>query len=177
VYQLFYSTYKQQNKSNIKPEDGYVQSYFRLTGKDSDYLMSLLLILLNPTLVLIDHGHFQYNSISLGLMQMATVFLLKESNSKREIFDLVLASIFYCLALNYKQMELYHALPIFFYLLGICFKSNIFKNGFLKLVFIGLSAIFTFALLWLPFILNGHELVIQVLNRIFPFSRGLFEVF
>ena len=30
----------------------------------------------------------------------------------------VLGSIFFCLALNYKQMELYHALPFFFFLLA-----------------------------------------------------------
>jgi hypothetical protein len=30
----------------------------------------------------------------------------------------VLGSILFCLAINYKQMELYHALPFFFYLLG-----------------------------------------------------------
>jgi len=30
----------------------------------------------------------------------------------------VLGSILFCLAINYKQMELYHALPFFFYLLA-----------------------------------------------------------
>ncbi|CAF0816208.1 unnamed protein product [Brachionus calyciflorus] len=154
-----------------------------MNTNQKDYLISLLLILLNPNLVLIDHGHFQYNSISLGLMQLAILFILyythdnnnNNNSSKRNLLHLVLSSLFFTMALNYKQMELYHALPIFFYLLGLCFKSNIFKNGFVKLVFIGSTVILTFLILWLPFILNGLDSVAQVVTRIFPIKRGLFE--
>jgi alpha-1,3-glucosyltransferase len=67
-----------------------------------------------PGLILIDNGHFQYNNISLGLFILASAFVLKG----REL----LASICFVLALSYKQMELYHALPFFFYLLGNCLK-------------------------------------------------------
>lgn len=107
----------------------------RLSNVDNDYLVCLLLVLLNPTLTLIDYGHFQYNSISIGLLQLSIYFLLvynddHERKSTGSIGALVLASMFFTLALNYKQMELYHSLPIFFYLLAICFKSNIFSNGF-----------------------------------------------
>ena len=35
----------------------------------------------------------------------------------------VIGSIAFSMALNYKQMELYHALPFFFYLLGKSFQS------------------------------------------------------
>lgn len=105
----------------------------KIEDLQTDYLISLLLVLFNPTIVLIDHGHFQYNSISLGLMQLSLyfAFLYKstESIKKWNILRLIMCSFFFCLALNYKQMELYHALPIFFYLLAICFKSNIFGFG------------------------------------------------
>jgi alpha-1,3-glucosyltransferase len=74
-----------------------------------------LLILMNPTLILIDYCHFQYNSVSLGLMQYSIYFILKDRN--------LFASIFFVLSLNYKQMQLYHSLPIFFYLLNDCFKQ------------------------------------------------------
>ena len=152
---------------------------------ECDYLFSLLFILINPTLTLIDHGHFQYNCVSLGLMQMALYYILKttttsaaSNNKNRPILKkrwLVLASFFFTLALNYKQMELYHALPFFFYLLGVCIKSDTYSIGFIRLVSIGLTVIVTFAILWLPFILNGLDLTLQVLQRLFPFSRGLFE--
>jgi alpha-1,3-glucosyltransferase len=100
---------------------------------NNDYLISFLLTLLNPALVLIDHGHFQYNCISLGLMQLAVYFLASNQNSKARSSNmkrLCLASLMFTLALNYKQMELYHSLPFFFYLLGICFHSLTYGEGF-----------------------------------------------
>ena len=89
-------------------------------------ISSLLLILLNPTIVLIDHGHFQYNCISLGLMQFALYFFIK--NKKVKINNYLIGSVMFCLALNYKQMELYHSLPVFFFLLSKCFKSKRFLD-------------------------------------------------
>jgi alpha-1,3-glucosyltransferase len=100
----------------------------------NDNLATLTLVLFNPTIVLIDHGHFQYNCASLGFMQLAVYFIFKFDNdnksSKQNMIYLALGSFSFCLALNYKQMELYHALPFFFYLLSICyFKCNSFLNG------------------------------------------------
>lgn len=69
--------------------------------------------LLFPGQILIDNGHFQYNNISLGL----TVFAVAAILTNRRI----LGSILFVLALNYKQMELYHAIPFFCYLLSNCF--------------------------------------------------------
>lgn len=120
-------------RSTIESKERTTKSELSNITVQTDYLVSLLLVLLNPTLVLIDHGHFQYNSISLGLMQLSLYYtLLYQSNKesiKFNIIKLVFCSFFFCLALNYKQMELYHALPIFFYLLAICLKSNIFRIG------------------------------------------------
>ena len=73
-------------------------------------LACLTLMLLQPSLVIIDHGHFQYNCISLGLALFGVVAVIHN-------WDLV-GSMAFTLSLNYKQMELYHALPFFFYLLG-----------------------------------------------------------
>ena len=113
--------------ATAKSED----SAYKLSELEIDSLISLLLILLNPTLVLIDHGHFQYNGISLGLTQLAIYFLLKSTNVKLKW--LVLASFLFTSSLNYKQMELYHALPFFFYLLGLClFKSSSFQTGLVR---------------------------------------------
>ena len=62
----------------------------------------------------------RYNSISLGLTLLATWALGRR-------LDLLGGALF-CLGLNYKQMELYHALPFFCYLLGSCFKLGIPKG-------------------------------------------------
>jgi len=143
-------------------------SVFLLTRQlKGPWLASALLALVNPTLLIIDYCHFQYNCVSLGLMQMALYCLVVDGN--------LLASLFFVLALNYKQMELYHALPIFFYLLSWSLLSaNSYLGAFARLFKLGLVVIVAFALCWLPFVTDFTQAA-QVLNRIFPFARGLFE--
>ena len=77
-------------------------------------------------------------------------------------------SSLFCLALNYKQMSLYHALPFFFYILGPRYNS---WRGFREIVQVGVVVILTFAACWLPFISEADH----VIMRMFPFNRGLFE--
>ncbi len=115
-------------KSDEKKIDNNSDAYYELSSIESDSLFTLLIVLINPTIVLIDHGHFQYNCICLGLTQLAVYFLLKSESVKLKW--LTCASILFCMALNYKQMELYHALPFFFYLLGLSlFKSDNYAQG------------------------------------------------
>ncbi len=74
-----------------------------------------------PLLYLIDHGHFQYNSISLGLALISFIMATKPNS-------ILLSAVFFTLSLNYKQMELYHAVPIFVYLLSAyCFEERRIK--------------------------------------------------
>ncbi|KAG8437114.1 hypothetical protein GDO86_007984 [Hymenochirus boettgeri] len=127
------------------------------------YLFSILLY---PGLILIDHGHFQYNCVSLGLALWGVIALSLK-------WDLV-ATFAFCFALNYKQMELYHSLPFFCYLLGKCLKGGITGKGVFLLFQIGFTVIASFALCWIPF-LTDTEQVLQVLRRLFPVGRGLFE--
>lgn len=86
----------------------------------------------------------------------------------------VSGSIAFCLALNFKQMELYHSLPFFCYLLGKALSSS--GNRVAIVTKLGMAVIFVFGLCWIPFyIVGGKQGVIQVLMRIFPFNRGIFE--
>lgn len=63
--------------------------------------------------------------MSLGLALWAVLCLCHD-------WDL-LGSVAFCLALNYKQMELYHSLPFFCYLLGKCFKKGLKGKGWVGL--------------------------------------------
>lgn len=130
--------------------------------------LSTVLALFYPGIILIDHGHFQYNCISLGLAVLSITCLLREKN--------VLSTLFFCLALNYKQMELYHALPFFFYLLSTCVPKpgQSCLYGIFRLLKIGLTVIITFAVIWWPFLVDSSVLL-QVLHRQFPIARGVFE--
>lgn len=122
--------------------------------------------LLYPGLILIDHGHFQYNCISLGLLIWAIAAICKGHN--------LWASFLFSLAINYKQMELYHAIPFFCYLLGTCLEEGSWKSGVIKLLKISSVVLATFCLCWLPF-LTSYESAYQVVKRLFPLDRGLFE--
>lgn len=134
--------------------------------KDADSAVkNFLLMLMYPGLILIDYGHFQYNCVSLGLALAAVTSLANMQD--------VLGSALFCLALNYKQMELYHAMPFFCYLLGSCIRR--FKHGgIVSLMKIGFTVLLTFAMCWAPF-LYSLDSVKQVGHRLFPFARGIFE--
>jgi len=86
------------------------------TFKSDDKLFLFTLTVAYPGQILIDNGHFQYNNISLGFAAVAVAAILR-----RRFY---MASFFFALALNYKQMELYHSLPFFAFLLGECVSQK-----------------------------------------------------
>ncbi|KAK9404183.1 dolichyl pyrophosphate Man9GlcNAc2 alpha-C3-glucosyltransferase [Crotalus adamanteus] len=103
-------------------------------------------------------------------------FYLKETSLKKKISSALCTLLYpaFCFALNYKQMELYHALPFFCYLLGKCFKKGLMGKGLWLLMKLSFIVILSFAICWLPFC-TDIEQVLQVLRRLFPIDRGLFE--
>ncbi|KAI8882559.1 glycosyltransferase family 57 protein [Backusella circina FSU 941] len=125
--------------------------------------MAAVLILTQPALILIDHGHFQFNSVMLGLTLWAVNCFLTRRY--------VLGSIFFCASLGFKQMALYYAPAIFAFLLGRCFTE---KKGLVLFAKLGATVIPTFGLMFYPW-LNSVDEIKQVINRIFPVARGLYE--
>lgn len=119
-------------------------------------------LLFNPANLLVDHGHFQYNGVSLGMAMAAVVAFDKDRPC--------LAAFFFSCSLNFKQMNLYLALPFFFALLSYSIYGGFLKRGRKKtssaasktsvavswwwtiacLAKIGGTVIATFALHWLP---------------------------
>lgn len=144
----------QFNKSNV----------FKFTKRD----FTVLTALIYPGLILIDHGHFQYNCVSLGFFIAAVAIIMQDSY--------VISSVLFVLALNYKQMELYHALPFFFYILG-CHTPGKTRSWFhciRMLICVSFVVLLTFSIIWMPF-LKSRDLFFSVVLRLFPFSRGVFE--
>jgi hypothetical protein len=74
-------------------------------------------VLLIPSLIVIDHGHFQYNSISLGLALAAAALILRGR--------WLLSAAAFALALNYKQMLLYFAPVFFVFLLAVTWRGGL----------------------------------------------------
>ncbi|CAI9110690.1 OLC1v1010758C1 [Oldenlandia corymbosa var. corymbosa] len=123
----------------------------------------IAVILLNPCLILIDHGHFQYNCISLGLTVAAVAAILSDRD--------VIGSVLFSLALNHKQMSAYFAPAFFSYLLGKCLRQ---QRPFVKVVKLGLAVVGTFAVVWSPYLYSA-EAFLEVLSRLAPFERGIYE--
>ncbi|XP_043860828.1 dolichyl pyrophosphate Man9GlcNAc2 alpha-1,3-glucosyltransferase isoform X2 [Dromiciops gliroides] len=124
-------------------------------------IASAFCTLLYPGLLLIDYGHFH-----LGLALWGVLGLSHDWD--------ILGSLAFCLALNYKQMELYHSLPFFCFLLGKCCKRGLKGKGLLLLIKLICTVAAAFALCWLPFCTQVEQTT-QVLRRLFPIGRGLFE--
>lgn len=156
-----------------------------------DQIVIAFIILSQPGLILIDHGHFQFNSVMLGLFLFSLIDLIKG--------NLVLASIWFMGSILFKQMSLYYAPFIFFYILSKLFTNKstnkktkkvvrlfrTFKSfHFINLILISLTIFITVVVIFSPFILapifNNEisitpTLIKQIVIRMFPFQRGLFE--
>ncbi|KAH7667423.1 Dolichyl-P-Glc:Man(9)GlcNAc(2)-PP-dolichol alpha-1,3-glucosyltransferase protein [Dioscorea alata] len=137
--------------------------YRRRNQEDGSAWWLLSMILLNPALILIDHGHFQYNCISLGLTLGAVAAVISDKD--------VIGAIMFTLAINHKQMSMYFAPAFFSYLLGKCLRR---RNPILEVVKLGFVVLATFALVWWPY-LYSLEAILAVLARLAPFERGIYE--
>lgn len=129
--------------------------------------VAFLTVLIQPALLLIDSGHFQYNSVMLGLTLQAFNFFGQGQD--------LLGALFFVASLGFKQMALYYSPAVFSYLLGKCLLLG-WKAGTKHLILIGLTTVSTFVLLFLPFLYPAFPThLIPPVQRIFPFARGLFE--
>ena len=154
--------------------------------------IAMVAVILQPAIILVDHGHFQYNTVMLGLFVAAVGSFLSD-------YDL-LGCVFFVAALGFKQMALFYAPAVAAYLAGTCLFPRIRPFRLLAIAAVTISS---FVMLYAPFILDTWSgislkttssadafemlaswqqecmpLVRQIgqsLHRIFPFQRGLFE--
>ena len=137
------------------------------TSSSTRRIALLLQISLVPALLLVDHGHFQYNCVSLGLTLWASHFCLTNRP--------LLCCAAFSLALNFKQMCLYLAPAFFCHLLAGCIRRH--DTLFAKAVAVlrlGSVVIATFLVCWLPFLGSTAD-ALAVIRRIFPVERHLYE--
>jgi alpha-1,3-glucosyltransferase len=177
----------------------FLRRYTRMQGVHA-WSASIVLaaVLLQPANILIDHGHFQYNTVMLGLVVASLDAILAGR--------MLWACIFFVGALGFKQMALYYAPVMFSYLLGVCVFPRI---RILRLLSIALVTLAAFALLLAPLLVGASNdesrkvfasspvpplfqaipisldkrsvlygvlfQLAQIVHRVFPFARGLFE--
>ena len=155
-YYIFVYTKKSRNKKPL-----YIQ-----------YYIVILLILINPLMIIIDHGHFQFNNVMHGFFVIALFFLYSE--------NYILAIIFYSFCINFKQMGLYYAIPFPLYVIKKLFfnksKNKGNNNNLLSITYVGIYGIITLitnVFIYLPWL--KAKKINDVFNRIFPVHRGIFE--
>lgn len=122
-----------------------------------------------PALMLMDHGHFQYNSVSLGLCVLAFVLYQRRLD--------VAAAISFCTAVYFKHLCLYFALALFAHhasrVLQIARERSIqFAVAYASRILIAILAVTLFV--FGPWIFD-HQSMLAVLRRLFPVARGLYE--
>ncbi|KAJ7531399.1 hypothetical protein O6H91_14G042300 [Diphasiastrum complanatum] len=140
----------------------FVISYYGQRSSE-ERASALATLLLQPALILIDHGHFQFNCISLGLSVAAAAAVI----SGQELLTCVLFS----LSVNHKQMSMYYAPAFFAHLFGRCLHK---KKPVFAILKLGLLVFTTFVMCWWPF-LSSKEAALQVLSRVVPLHRGIYE--
>ena len=106
--------------------------------------IALVAILMQPATMLIDHGHFQYNTVMLGFV----VASLSSIYAGR----LLWSCIFFVAALGFKQMALYYSPVIFAYLLGSCLTPQL-RPG--RLLSISVVTALAFVILFAPLLLGS----------------------
>lgn len=143
----------------------FVIAYYsgQLSTRKNNISWHTAMILLSPCLILIDHGHFQYNCISLGLTVGAIAAIISGKQ--------LVGSFLFCLALNHKQMSAYFVPAFFSHLFGKCLRR---RNPFFEVFKLGFVVLGTFAVVWWPY-LHSLDAFLEVLSRLAPFERGIYE--
>ncbi|KAI9819626.1 MAG: Glucosyltransferase-like protein [Pycnora praestabilis] len=182
----------------------FLRRFSRLRGVHPwDAYIALVAVLMQPATILIDHAHFQYNTVMLGFVLASMSSMLAGR--------LLWGCIFFVAALSFKQMALYYAPAIFSFLLGMCIIPRFNISRFISIAVITtLAFAITFAPLLLGALYDSYRGVTtnpgkgsfdspplmtilpfktdekswyfppllqltQTIHRIFPFARGLFE--
>ena len=132
----------------------------------SPSVATIALVVLNPGLLLVDHVHFQYNGMLIGLLLLACAAL---ANGRH-----LWAAVAFSALLNLKHLFLFAAPLFFVYLL----RHHVLGQGaapslaaFRRLLLLGSLVLAIFALSFGPFLASGQ--LLQLATRLFPFGRGL----
>ena len=99
-------------------------------------------------MIIIDHGHFQFNNVMHGFFILSVLFLYSE--------NFFLSIIFFSLCVNYKQMGLYFAIPFPLYVPKKLFFES--KNNYsitislIYLIIYGIITLITNMIIYLPWL-------------------------
>mmetsp|Transcript_12772 Transcript_12772/g.34339 ORF Transcript_12772/g.34339 Transcript_12772/m.34339 type:complete len:692 (+) Transcript_12772:40-2115(+) len=136
--------------------------------------LAQLSVLFHAGVLLVDHVHFQYNTLPLGAALLALAAILRRNHK--------LGGVLFACALNLKQTTLCYAPAVAFCVLisskpqGPTFSPRTFASALFRrcCAFGSAFALCTLAV-WAPFLRAGQ--LAAVFRRLFPFERGLLHAF
>lgn len=153
----------------------YLKTTRKVQHEISRAFVVVLSLVLSPGLLIVDHIHFQYNGLMYG-------FLVLMINSAR-LHKYLWCGFWFSVLLCFKHIYLYLAPAVFVFLLrAYCLdlqystKRSFLNNAvsmvhWRNLIKLGLIVIAVFGAAFGPFVYHG--VMPQLLERLFPFSRGL----
>eukprot|EP00978_Attheya_sp_CCMP212_P015203 scaffold39159_cov54-Attheya_sp.AAC.3 len=155
----------------------------------SRYNTTMILLLLNPGLLWLDHVHFQYNGMLLGLLLGSMGCLVQAFFQQGTLLhaNILGGAILFGLLVGMKHLYLTLAPLYFVYLLRhYCFvprshdnnKNNKSKTSsssvyfsLPRLLLLGTVTLVVLVVPFVPFV--SKEQLMQIMVRLFPFQRGL----
>lgn len=117
--------------------------------------------LINPALLLIDHIHFQYNGLLLGILLLSLLAIEQD--------HFIYGSLLFAVLLNMKHIYLYIAPAFFVFILRRYTLDRHFNFSLTKFLSVASVVLSVFLISFGPF----YQQLPQVLSRLFPFKRGL----
>lgn len=144
---------------------------------------TFLALVLHPGLLWLDHVHFQYNALMIGVWLLSIACLLRANLSSKKqtsAFLLIGGAVFYALLLTMKHLYLVLAPWYTVYLFRrYCHVPNKDTSAFSfpRFVILGMVTLATLLLPLVPIIVSSShglmDLLYQFHLRLFPFNRGL----
>jgi alpha-1,3-glucosyltransferase len=129
--------------------------------------LALFLVAANPGIIIVDHIHFQYNGILLGIFVLS-IWTVASG------FEILGAALFAAL-LCFKHIFLYAA-PAFFVFLLRYYCRGSKQVAISRFISLGIVVLTIFLLSLGPFIFSAGQGV-QLAQRMFPVSRGLLHAY
>eukprot|EP00002_Diphylleia_rotans_P007745 TRINITY_DN17405_c0_g1_i1.p1 TRINITY_DN17405_c0_g1~~TRINITY_DN17405_c0_g1_i1.p1 ORF type:complete len:520 (+),score=80.51 TRINITY_DN17405_c0_g1_i1:48-1607(+) len=140
-------------------------SFSRLFKRGEEW-KGLVVLGLQPALLLIDHGHFQYNGIALGLALWGFVAV-----AMKQYF---VGSMFLIWSVHFKIMGVYYLPVVFFHILGAAWKHDFYWQRMSIIFKAAAGVVFGLVSAWGPYLFYSGN-ILDALHRMFPVARGLFE--
>ncbi len=135
-------------------------------------IISYILVVFNAALLLVDHIHFQYNGLLLGIL-----ILCIDCGNRKQYWKM---AVYYSILVLMKHLFVYVAPAIGFYLiLQHCDRGR----DVVRVLILGIIAIANLALAFAPFVLlpNSYaldfDMIQQIFRQLFPFGRGLLHAY